>query len=94
MPSENRLRLRLENVTSARIDGWRAGLSGRRCLHVQIGDLNLRIEDDRYGSLTVSMLLFFLPTTLLPAVFVAAHVVSLIARRPLMGIVVNPRAVT
>jgi hypothetical protein len=33
---------------------------------------------------------FFLPTTLLPAVFVAAHVVSLIARRPLMGIVVNP----
>lgn len=33
---------------------------------------------------------FFLPTTLLPAVFVAAHVISLIARRPLMGIVVNP----
>ncbi|WP_309056972.1 DUF3159 domain-containing protein [Streptomyces sp.] len=33
---------------------------------------------------------FFLPTTLLPAVFVAAHVVSLIARRPLLGIVVNP----
>ncbi len=33
---------------------------------------------------------FFLPTTLLPAVFVAAHVLSLIARWPLMGIVVNP----
>ena len=35
---------------------------------------------------------FFLPTTVLPALFVLAHVVSLIARRPLMGIVVNPLA--
>jgi hypothetical protein len=37
VPPENRLRLSLENVASARIDGRRAGLSGRRCLHVQIG---------------------------------------------------------
>ncbi|WP_432521069.1 DUF3159 domain-containing protein [Kineococcus sp. SYSU DK006] len=33
---------------------------------------------------------FFLPTTLLPAAFVAAYVLSLLARRPLMGFVVNP----
>ncbi|NAZ76541.1 DUF3159 domain-containing protein, partial [Kineococcus sp. T13] len=33
---------------------------------------------------------FFLPTTLLPALFVAAHAVALLARRPLMGFLVNP----
>ncbi|NAZ88776.1 DUF3159 domain-containing protein, partial [Kineococcus indalonis] len=35
---------------------------------------------------------FFLPTTLLPALFVLAYVVSLLARRPLMGFLVNPLA--
>lgn len=33
---------------------------------------------------------FFLPTMILPAVFVLAYVVSLVARRPLMGFMVNP----
>lgn len=35
---------------------------------------------------------FFLPTMLLPAAFVLAYVVSLLARRPLMGLMVNPLA--
>jgi hypothetical protein len=33
---------------------------------------------------------FFLPTMILPAVFVLAYVISLVARRPLMGLLVNP----
>ncbi|WP_432493519.1 DUF3159 domain-containing protein [Kineococcus gypseus] len=33
---------------------------------------------------------FFLPTTLLPVAFIVAYAVSLLARRPLMGVVVNP----
>jgi len=36
VPRGNRLRLRLDNVGRARIDGARAGLTGRRCLHVTI----------------------------------------------------------
>jgi hypothetical protein len=36
VPPANHLRLRLENVGRARIDGRRAGLSGRRCLRIQI----------------------------------------------------------
>lgn len=35
---------------------------------------------------------FFLPTTILPALFVLAYLVSLAAGRPLMGLVVNPLA--
>lgn len=33
---------------------------------------------------------FFLPTTIVPALFVLAYLISLAAGRPLMGIVVNP----
>jgi len=33
---------------------------------------------------------FFLPTMILPVLFVVAYSVSLIARRPLMGLIVNP----
>ena len=36
LPPGNRLRLQLENVGRARIDGARAGLTGRRCLQVTI----------------------------------------------------------
>ena len=35
---------------------------------------------------------FFLPTTLVPPLFVLAYVVSLAARRPLLGLLVNPIA--
>lgn len=35
---------------------------------------------------------FFLPTTVVPAVFVVVHVVALAAGRPLMGLMVNPLA--
>ncbi|WP_432542671.1 DUF3159 domain-containing protein [Kineococcus sp. SYSU DK002] len=35
---------------------------------------------------------FFLPTTVLPVLFVLAHTGSLLAGRPLMGLVVNPLA--
>jgi hypothetical protein len=44
VPRANRLRLRLENVRRARIDGARAGLTGRRCLQVTIeGDGPARV---------------------------------------------------
>ncbi|SDD28876.1 DUF3159 domain-containing protein [Auraticoccus monumenti] len=33
---------------------------------------------------------FFLPTMVVPALFVVAHVVMLLARRPLIGLMVNP----
>lgn len=33
---------------------------------------------------------FFLPTTVVPALFVLAYLVSLVVRRPLMGMIVNP----
>jgi dienelactone hydrolase len=47
VPPANRLRLRLENVGRARIDGRRAGLSGRRCLRMQIasdGPARVRLD--------------------------------------------------
>ena len=44
VPRANRLRLRLENVRRARIDGARAGLTGQRCLQVTIeGDGPARV---------------------------------------------------
>ncbi len=47
VPPGNRLRVQLDNVARARLDGRRAGLTGRRCLQVTIaGDGPARVRLD------------------------------------------------
>ncbi|WP_432571139.1 DUF3159 domain-containing protein [Kineococcus sp. SYSU DK005] len=72
--------------------GCAVRLARRESPGAAIAGLLVAVVCAAVAALTGEARAFFLPTTLLPAAFIAAYVVSLIARRPLMGIVVNPLA--